>query len=75
MSKTVDFEQALFSLEQIVSQLEHGELPLNDALKQFETGISLTRVCQNHLSAAEKKLAELNPKSTQQSENPKIRKS
>jgi len=63
MAKTVDFEQALQSLEHIVTQLERGELTLNDALKQFETGIGLTRICQSHLVSAEKKLAELTAKS------------
>ena len=59
MSKTVDFEQALHSLEQIVTQLEQGDLSLNDALTQFETGIKLTRECQTLLRSAEKKIAKL----------------
>ena len=59
MAKTVDFEQALHSLEKIVKELEQGELSLNEALKQFETGIGLTRVCQKLLLDAEKKIAKL----------------
>ena len=59
MAKTVDFEQALHSLEAIVKQLEQGDLSLNDSLQQFETGIGLTRVCQTLLVDAEKKIAQL----------------
>ncbi len=38
---TPDFEQALADLEAIVDKLEHGELPLEEALRQFERGIAL----------------------------------
>ena len=34
--KTIDFEQALGELEAVVEKLEHGDLPLEEALKQFE---------------------------------------
>ena len=49
-AKSVDFEQALGELETVVERLEHGELPLDEALKQFERGIELARGC---LSPAE----------------------
>jgi exodeoxyribonuclease VII small subunit len=48
---TVDFEQALADLEVIVDKLEHGELPLEEALRQFERGVALARVCQESLEA------------------------
>lgn len=54
------FEQSIQSLESIVSQLEKGELTLDEALKQFETGIKLARQCQKALKEAEKKVASLN---------------
>jgi len=59
MAKKVNFEQALHALEGIVQQLEQGSLSLNEALKQFETGIGLTRECQALLLAAEQKIAKL----------------
>ncbi len=55
-AKTVDFEQALGELESVVEKLEHGDLPLEDALKQFERGIELTRSCQAALKQAEQRV-------------------
>jgi len=55
-SKTVDFEQALGELEAVVERLEHGELPLEDALRQFERGVELARTCQASLQRAEQKV-------------------
>jgi len=54
--KTVDFEQALGELEAVVEKLEHGDLPLEEALKQFERGIELTRGCQASLKQAEQRV-------------------
>jgi len=54
--KPLDFEQALAELEAVVERLEHGELPLEDALKQFERGIELARSCQVSLKQAEQKV-------------------
>jgi len=54
--KTVDFEQALGELESVVEKLEHGELPLEEALKQFERGIELARGCQASLKQAEQRV-------------------
>jgi exodeoxyribonuclease VII small subunit len=53
---TVDFEQALADLESVVEKLEHGELPLEEALRQFERGIALARSCQESLKQAEQKI-------------------
>jgi exodeoxyribonuclease VII small subunit len=55
-AKAVDFEQALGELEAVVERLEHGELPLEEALRQFERGIELTRSCQASLQAAEQRV-------------------
>ena len=55
-TKAPDFEQALGELEQLVEQLEHGELPLDDALKAFERGVALTRQCQVALKAAQSRV-------------------
>lgn len=55
-TRTVDFEAAMTELEQIVERLEHGDLPLEDSLKQFERGVELTRTCQSALKRAEQKV-------------------
>ena len=43
-------------LEAIVERLEHGDLPLEESLKQFERGVELTRTCQAALKQAEQKV-------------------
>ena len=45
-----DFETSLKKLEQIVSDLENGDLPLEESIKTFEEGVKLTKHCQNLLS-------------------------
>ena len=55
-TKTVDFEAALEELEAIVERLEHGDLPLEESLRQFERGVELTRSCQAALKQAEQKV-------------------
>ena len=51
-----DFEQSLANLEQLVEQMESGELSLEKALETFEQGIQLTRQCQTMLGQAEQKV-------------------
>ena len=50
------FEAALEELEQVVEQLESGELSLEDSLSAFEKGIGLVRFCNHKLSEVEKKI-------------------
>ncbi len=50
------FETALQQLEQIVSRLESGELPLEDALNEFERGVQLARTGQQTLQQAEQRV-------------------
>ncbi len=56
MSEKFQFEKALAELEKIVEALEAGELSLDEALKQYEEGVKLTRACQAKLEEAEKKI-------------------
>lgn len=60
--KTLNFEQSLEKLEAIVETLENGELSLEQALKSFEEGISLTRACQAELAEAEQSIKVLTKK-------------
>ena len=50
------FEDALKRLEGVVEQLEDGEIALEEALKLFEEGVRLARVCAKKLDEAEKKI-------------------
>ncbi|WP_343554115.1 exodeoxyribonuclease VII small subunit [Pantoea sp.] len=52
----VSFESALQQLEQIVSRLESGELPLEQALNEFERGVQLARTGQQTLQQAEQRV-------------------
>ena len=49
----VDFEAMLKELEDLVKQMESGDLGLEDSLKAFERGVALTRQCQAALKNAE----------------------
>lgn len=51
-----NFETSLETLEQIVGQLESGDLPLERSLELFEDGVALARRCQSQLQDAERKV-------------------
>jgi exodeoxyribonuclease VII small subunit len=65
MSKAVHFEKSMAELEEIVQQLERGELSLEDCLKHYEKGINLARKCQDALTTAEQKIETLRINSLQ----------
>jgi len=50
------FEDSLEELEQLVVQLELGDISLEESLKSFERGVALTRTCQKALQDAEHKV-------------------
>ena len=49
-------ESHLSGLEKIVSELENGELSLEESLKKFEEGVKLTKNCQQIIDDAEKRI-------------------
>jgi len=53
------FEGALDELEGLVERLESGELPLEEALRDFERGVGLSRRCAELLERAERRIDEL----------------
>ncbi len=55
-SQPPEFEQALDELERLVEKLEHGDVPLEEALRNFERGVELTRRCQSALKAAQQRV-------------------
>lgn len=57
--KKNEFEKKLSELEGIVSELENGEVGLDDMLALFEKGIKLTRECSDRLNRAEQKITML----------------
>lgn len=54
--KIFHFEKALAELETLVEKMEQGDLSLEESLKQFERGVTLTRSCQQALDEAEQKV-------------------
>ena len=59
IDKPASFEVAIEQLEQIVQQLEKGELPLADALTAFKDGVELSQFCQKTLVEAEQTVAKM----------------
>jgi len=57
--KKEKFEEALQKLEAIVSKMEEGDLPLEEALKAFEEGVRLAQFCTGKLDEAERKVEKL----------------
>ena len=55
-SNEQNFEKALGRLEQIVRQLESGNVPLDELMKLYEEGEELIRFCNDKLSAAKAKV-------------------
>lgn len=56
MKEEKTFEENLKELEDIATKLESGDLGLDDAIKEFEKGIKLSKECSNKLDEAEKKI-------------------
>lgn len=52
----VKFEDALKKLEKIVEDLESGDLLLDEALKKYQDGVELSRLCAQRLDNAKKKV-------------------
>jgi len=63
-------EKSLEELESLVERLESGELPLEQALKEFERGIKLTRQCQAALKDAQQRVEILLKKSVEAAPEP-----
>ena len=55
MSKE-NFEESMKKLETLVSELENGNLNLDESVKKFEEGMKIAKQCNNILEDAEKKI-------------------
>jgi len=60
-AKKLSFEEAMARLEVIVTQLERGDAPLEEAMALFEEGTALMKQCSAALDKAEQKVAKLFP--------------
>lgn len=54
--KNINFEEAMENLENIVENLEKGELPLEESVQNFKEGIELSNYCEKLLDDAEKSI-------------------
>jgi exodeoxyribonuclease VII small subunit len=52
----IGFEQAMEQLEEIVTKLEKGDLPLEYAIDLFQEGMRLSRLCNQKLESVERKI-------------------
>ena len=59
MAEELSFEQAMKRLDEIVKDLEKGEVSLSDSMKLFEEGTALIRRCSGLLDAAEQQVVRL----------------
>lgn len=57
--ENLKFEEAMQQLEQIVAQLEQGDVPLEEALEQFQKGVALSKFCKDKLENAETTLTKI----------------
>lgn len=60
-AKKLTFEEAMARLEEVVSRLERGDVPLEEAMTLFEEGTALMKQCAQTLDKAEQKVAKLFP--------------
>ncbi len=59
MDERLSFEEALKRLEKITQTMEGGGLSLEEAIGLFEEGMSLAKICNEQLNAAELKISQL----------------
>lgn len=57
--ENLSFEESLEKLEEIVTKLENGDVPLDDAIDEFNKAMQLVKLCNNKLSSAEESIAKI----------------
>lgn len=55
----LSFEESLEQLEEIVNKLESGNVPLDDAIDEFNNAMKLVKICNDKLTAAEESIAKI----------------
>ena len=59
VKKEKKFEEAMSELEQIVQQLERGDVPLDEAIAKFQEGMALSQYCNETLTKAEEAVSKM----------------
>ncbi|MFC2677896.1 MAG: exodeoxyribonuclease VII small subunit [Granulicatella sp.] len=59
VNKEKKFEEAMSELEQIVQQLERGDVPLDEAIAKFQEGMALSQYCNETLTKAEETVSKM----------------
>ncbi|MCM3126468.1 MULTISPECIES: exodeoxyribonuclease VII small subunit [unclassified Paenibacillus] len=54
--KELNFEAAMAELEEVVNQLERGDVPLEQAIELFQRGMKLSQICNQKLEQVERKI-------------------
>lgn len=57
--KELSFEENLEKLEEIVKKLENGDVPLDDAIKEFNEAMVLAKKCDEKLKSAEEAITKI----------------
>ena len=55
----LSFEESLEKLEEIVNKLENGDVPLDEAIDEFNKAMQLVKVCNEKLTSAEEAIAKI----------------
>ncbi|HII08001.1 MAG TPA: exodeoxyribonuclease VII small subunit [Methanosphaera sp.] len=55
----LSFEESLEQLEEIVTKLEKGDVPLDEAIDEFNNAMQLVKVCEEKLNNAEESIAKI----------------
>ncbi|AYA76971.1 MULTISPECIES: exodeoxyribonuclease VII small subunit [unclassified Robertmurraya] len=55
----ISFEEAMQQLEDIVEQLEEGDVPLEEAISIYKKGMELSKLCHDKLRNVEEQLTEI----------------
>ncbi|WP_407413070.1 exodeoxyribonuclease VII small subunit [Methanobrevibacter sp.] len=57
--ENLTFEESLEKLEDIVDKLESGDVPLDDAIEEFDNAMKLVKICNDKLTTAEESIAKI----------------
>jgi len=68
--KSADFEQSLERLENLVDEMESGNLSLEEMIRHFEEGTALVELCSAKLNEVEQKIVKLVKKDGELAEEP-----
>ena len=68
--KKLTFEERLQQLEALIAKMESGEMPLEEAMQQYEAGLNALNALEKELTAAQQRLTVLRQQSGEDVEVP-----